>query len=150
MAIEYQLKFADGVEPSALAGWLRGAGYEGTREPATFVTPGLTATIGDATDRFGLWTPLGVSPRVQVYFGHDTQAAYEDVMPRLIETVALLLREVPVDAAMTADNEVVLLLRRRGELVLTNRDDWWILPTFSPHLADRLEQPYRLEPLPIL
>lgn len=150
MAIEYQLKWAEGVAPSELAGWLRTAGFEATRDPATFLAPGLSATIGSAEDRAGRWRPLGFVPHVQVLFGHDKSAPYDEVMARLADVVALLLDETPGDAAMTADNEVVLLLRLRGDLVLTNRDDWWTRPSFEPKLADRLGSPYRLEPLPII
>lgn len=150
MAIEYQLKFAEGVAPSELAGWLRTAGFEDTRSPATFTAPGLTATIAGAEDKFGRWRPLGFIPHVQVFFGHDKSEPYEDVMVRLADTIGLLLNELPADAGMAFDNEVVLLLRLRGDLVLTNRDDWWIRPTFEPRLAERLKLPYRLEPLPVI
>lgn len=150
MAIEYQLKFGEGVAPSELAGWLRTAGFENTRSAATFTAPGLTATIDGAEDRFGRWRPLGFAPHVQVFFGHDKTEPYDDVMIRLADTVGLLLDGITADAALASDNEVVLLLRLRGDLVLTNRDDWWIRPAFDPKLADRLKQPYRLEPLPLI
>ncbi|NJR77766.1 SitI3 family protein [Sphingomonas corticis] len=150
MAIDYQLKFAEDVAPSALAGWLRTAGLADTDSPATFVAPALTATIGDARDIGRRWAALGFAPHVEIFFTQDKFAPYEEGIARLVETVALLLREVPADAALASNNDVVLALRLRGDLVLTSRDDWWIRPTFAPGLADRLGAPYRLEPLPII
>ncbi|KQT32791.1 hypothetical protein ASG29_13915 [Sphingomonas sp. Leaf412] len=150
MAIEYQLKFAPGVKPSVLAGWLRTAGFADTGSPATFTAPGLTATIGGARDIAGRWAPLGFEPHVEILFVQDKFAPYADAVARLVKTVALLLREVPGDVALARDDETVLALRSRGDLVLTNRDDWWIRPTFAPSLAERLDESYRLEPLPII
>lgn len=150
MAIDYQLKFAEGVAPAALAGWLRAAGFADTDSPATFMAPALTATIGDGRDIGERWAALGFAPHAEIFFTQDKFASYEEGVARLVETVALLLREVSADAALASNNDVVLALRLRGDLVLTNRDDWWIRPTFAPSLANRLGAPYRLEPLPII
>lgn len=150
MAIDHQLKFAEGVAPLTLAGWLRTAGFADTDSPATFLAPALTATIGDARDIGGRCVSLGFAPHVEIFFAQDKFAPYEKGVARLVDTVALQLREVPADAALASDNDVVLALRLRGDLVPTNRDDWWIRPAFDPRLADRLSAPYRLKPLPII
>lgn len=71
MSIEYQLKFADGVKLSALAGWLRAAGFEDTNASATLLAPGLSATIGDTRDPAGRWKLRGFVLHVQVFFGQD-------------------------------------------------------------------------------
>ena len=93
---------------------------------------------------------IGFRPHVEVFFTQDKFADYDEAIGRLVDTVALLLRAVAVDAVLAGDNEWVLAVRLRGDLVPTNRDDWWIRPAFDPKLADRLGDGYRLEPLPIL
>lgn len=133
-----------------LAGWLRAAGFVNTDAPATFLAPGLSATVGGMRDHGGRWTALGFVPRVEVFFRQDKFAPYEATIARLVETVALLLREAPVDAALAGDNEVVLALRLQGRLVLTSRDDWWTRSAFVPKLSDRMGGPYQLDLLPII
>lgn len=150
MAIEYQLKFAAGVELRELAETLRGAGFADTASPRTFQGEGVTATLGGDSDRFGRWQALGFAPQVEVFFGLDRMADEEEAIAAMVDAVAALLAAVPADAAMTHDNEIVLLLRQRGELVLTNRHDWWTRPAYHPALAQRLGEDYRLEPLPVI
>lgn len=68
---------------------------------------------------------LGFTPTVWVAFRlskeNDTARQLDDVVRRVVE----LLDEVPGDAVLHFDYEVVWLVRRGGELSLNDRDDIW-------------------------
>lgn len=150
LALEYQLKFEDGVVLKTLAAALLAAGFDATDDPFTFRGDGLMAVVKGAQDRFGRWKPLRFRPKVELFFALDKQADYEGAMATLVETVGRLLETIDADAALAFDNEAVLLLRRRGDLALTNRENWWGTCAKGRPLNDWLGLQARVEPLPVL
>jgi len=68
---------------------------------------------------------FGFAPAVHVLFRFDKftdPLAQREDMTRL---VVALLRSVPTDAVLTFESEIVWLLRRNGQLTISERGDFW-------------------------
>jgi hypothetical protein len=68
---------------------------------------------------------FGFAPAVHVLFRFDKftdPLVQREDMTRL---VAALLRALPADAVLTFESEIVWLLRRNGQLTISERGDFW-------------------------
>ena len=83
-------------------------------------------------------TDLGFTPTVWVAFrlGKDSEAGHQQ--DDMIRLVSGLLDRVPGDAVLHLDYEHIWLLRRGGDLSLSDRSDIW-----PPHRLAALSQRYR-------
>jgi hypothetical protein len=132
MALSYSLDIATTLPPEQVA----------RRLPALPGDPEVTLgqLLGGVAVADGTWvrvgrteprpwnvveSDLGFTPTVWVVFRldkeNDTARQLDDVVRRTVE----LLDEVPGDAVLHFDYEVVWLVRRGGELSLNDRDDLW-------------------------
>jgi hypothetical protein len=102
MAIEYQLTFAAGVEPSTLAVWL----LAGVRGHGQAYDPSRVRPVGNDRRRATMTTAgwRWASHRASRSTSDRTNSPFGAMIARLVDTVARLLREVPVDAALASDS----------------------------------------------
>ncbi|WP_394613699.1 SitI3 family protein [Lentzea sp. JNUCC 0626] len=68
---------------------------------------------------------LGFAPTVWVVFRLDKETDTARQLDDVVRRTIAVLDEVPGDAVLHFDYEVVWLLRRGGELSLNDRDDIW-------------------------
>jgi hypothetical protein len=151
MAIEYSLALGTPLTTAQVAGELRQAAQTLGLFDAT-VTPELLLEevarsrfdtriqVVDANPRpwNAVIEDLGFTPTVRVEFRLDKftdMSAQKDDMIRLVSD---LLDRVPGDAVLHFQYEQIWLLRRNGELTLSERDDIW-----PPQRLAAVHQPYR-------
>lgn len=128
-----------------------------TPEPAAAVAHTLPAGALSGTTTAGVWlrvadvdpppwhavvTDLGFTPTVSAVFERGKTGDPERQVDEVVRMVAGLLAAVPGDAVLHQDLETVWLVRRRGELTVSERDDLW-----SPARLAALDQPYHRGPL---
>ncbi|MEV6713354.1 SitI3 family protein [Lentzea sp. NPDC051208] len=105
------------------------------------VAEGTWVRVGRTEPRPGsvIESDLGFTPTVWVAFRlskeNDITRQLDDVVRRTVE----VLDQVPGDAVLHFDYEVVWLVRRGGELRLNDRDDIWT----PPRLASVGQRPHR-------
>ncbi len=70
-------------------------------------------------------TDLGFSPTVSVVFRLDKQGEIADQQDDMIRLISGVLDRVPGDAVLHKDLEQIWLLRRGGDLSVSEQDDLW-------------------------
>lgn len=152
MAIEYDLECATPLSAHQVAIRLAETGREtGLFDPS--VTSEQLVKEGAVT-RLGTWvrvvtprppqpwhpvvTAFGFTPTVGVGFRMAKGVEVADQQDDMIRLVARLLTRVEGDAVLHFQYEVVWLLRKDGELCLSERDDIW-----RPERLAQMTQPYR-------
>ena len=116
------------------------------------VTPERILDEGAAT-RFGTWirvvettprpyhpvvTDLGFTPTVSVAFQLDKENRIADQQDDVVRLTSGLLGRVPGDAVLHRELETIWLLRRGGELTVSEQGDIW-----PPQRLAALGLPYR-------
>ncbi|MFI1565565.1 SitI3 family protein [Streptomyces sp. NPDC020490] len=153
MAIEYDLDCATDLSANEVAAHLEEVGKETGVLDASVTAERL---VEGAATRRGTWitvvTPrppqpwhpividLGFAPTVDVAFRMDKGVEVSDQQDDMIRLVAPLLRRVDGDAVLHFQFEQVWLLRRNGELSLSEEDDLW-----RPGRLSLMTQPYHRE-----
>lgn len=88
------------------------------------------------------WDPVitnfGFTPTVSVVFRLDKESEISDQEDDMIRLVSDLLERVPGDAVLNRAYEQIWLLRRSGDLSVSERTDIW-----PPHRLAALSQHYR-------
>jgi hypothetical protein len=151
MAISYSLDLATPSPAAQVASEL----HDIARAFGLFdasVTPGRVLDEGVATG-LGTWirvvearprpwnaviTDLGFTPTVWVVFRLGKENGATPQQDDMIRLVSGLLDRVPGDAVLHLDYEHIWLLRRGGDLSLSERSDIW-----PPHRLAALSQRYR-------
>ena len=88
---------------------------------------------------------LGFAPTVNVVFRFNTAADVQQQRRDMVSLVSTLLTGTPGDAVLMFAGEVVWLLRKGGQLTISNRDDFW-----TPDIVELLPRPYERASLPVL
>lgn len=83
-------------------------------------------------------TDLGFTPTARVAYRLDKSQDLRHQTDTMIQLTGALLANLPGDAALTWELEVVWLLRKDHELALNERDDIW-----TPRRLDLIPIPYR-------
>jgi hypothetical protein len=158
MAIEYILKL-NGADAEQVAHLLtHAATVAGLVDKATG-TPSFGRT-GDWLDSgvlvgAGTVTPppfpdpieeeLGFTATVSVLFRLTSAADLAKQGHDMVRLVSVLLNELRGDAVLMFAGELVWLLRKGGQLTISNRDDFW-----RPDLLALLPRPFERASLPVL
>lgn len=156
LAIDYQLSLAATATPDDVVDVLEAFRLSDTvvhrdDERRSLDIPGLlVVTRTPAPSPFKLiLNAFGFDPTLIVTFVWDRKAAYDTTATSLVRAVAALLRSLPGDAVLLANNEQPLLLRRDGRVELTTWDDWWTADRVSPPLAAQLGLAHDLRAMPV-
>lgn len=88
---------------------------------------------------------LGVTPTVHVLFRFDKDTDWAKQRHDMVRLVSAVLREIRGDVVLAFAGEIVWLLRRNGQLTISNRDDFW-----TPDVVELLPHPYEWANLPVL
>lgn len=88
---------------------------------------------------------LGFTPAVNVLFRFNSSADVGQQKHDMVRLVSMLLSEIRGDAALLFAGETVWLLRKGGQLTVSNRNDIW-----QPHLLALLPRPFERVSLPVL
>lgn len=83
-------------------------------------------------------TDLGFTPAVSVVFRLDKEGEISDQQDEMIRLVSSVLDRVPGDAVLHKDLEQIWLLRRSGDLNVSEQADLW-----PPHRLSALSHHYR-------
>jgi hypothetical protein len=159
MAISYDLDMATPMAASEVAGALcdvgRSVGLFGAAATAEAVLGDGVVTTGGTWIRAGeprldgmprSWDPvvgdLGIMTTVWAFFRLGKGSPLLDQQDDMIRLVDGLLRRVRGDAVLHFQSEQIWLLRRGGELSLSDDDAVW-----RPHRLAAVAQPYRRAPL---
>ncbi|KIZ14284.1 SitI3 family protein [Streptomyces natalensis] len=155
MAISYDLDMATAMSAEEVAGALcdvgRSAGLFGVAAGAELVLGDGVVTTGGTWIRVGeekvhdwprSWDPvvgdLGILTTVWAFFRLGRGSSLLDQQDDMVRLVDGLLSRVGGDAVLHFQSEQIWLLRRGGELSLSDDDDLW-----SPHRLAAVAQPYR-------
>jgi hypothetical protein len=86
---------------------------------------------------------LGVTPAVHVLFRFDKDTDPAAQRTDMVRLVAAVLTAIPGDAVLTFAGEVVWLLRKGGQLTISDRDGFWTPETTAllPGHHDRASLP---------
>jgi hypothetical protein len=88
---------------------------------------------------------LGFETTVSVLFRLNSALDVEKQKHDMVRLVAAMLTELRGDAVLMFAGELVSLLRKGGQLTISNRDDFW-----APDLRALLPQPYERVSLPAI
>jgi len=88
---------------------------------------------------------LGIAPTTSVLFRFTTADDPVRQTHDMVRLVSVLLTEIRGDAALLFNGDVVWLLRKGGQLTISNEDDFW-----EPDLQALLPQPFDRASLPVL
>jgi hypothetical protein len=158
MALEYCCEF-NGSDAERVSHLLRhtamsaGLVDEATREPSfgrtgDWLDSGLLVAVGPYPELpfpDPLEEELGFTATVNMLFRFNRSADVEKQRHDMVRLVSVLLTEICGDAVLAFAGEVVYLLRKGGQLTISDRDDRW-----PPHLRALLPQPYERGRLPVL
>jgi hypothetical protein len=151
MAIEYTLALGTPLTTAQVAGELHQAAQALGLFDATVTPELLLDDVGrsrfdtriqvvDANPRpwNAVIEDLGFTPTVRVEFRLDKFTDMADQKDDMIRLVSDLLDRVPGDAVLHFQYEQIWLLRRNGELSLSEQEDIW-----PPQRLAAVHQPYR-------
>lgn len=88
---------------------------------------------------------LGFTATVSVLFRFTSATDLARQRHDMVRLVSVLLNEIRGDAVLMFAGELVWLLRKGGQLTISNRDDLW-----RPDLLALLPQPFERASLPVL
>ncbi|PWI17433.1 hypothetical protein DI272_27185 [Streptomyces sp. Act143] len=154
MAISYDLDCATETSTAEVAARLaeigRGIGvFDATVTPELLVDPGANTRHGTwiRVARQGTphpWHPvvadLGFTPTVSAAFRMAKDTEISDQQDDMLRLVLALLEQIDGDAVLHYQYEAIWLLRKDGELSLSENDDLW-----RPHRIPFVTRPYRRE-----
>jgi hypothetical protein len=138
VAISYSLELATPASPAQVAADLRAIGsglglFGGSVTPQRLLDDGATTVLGTwirviETNPPG-WNPvvtdLGFTPSVSVAFRMDKETEISVQQDDMIKTVSRLLDQVSGDAVLHSGYEAIWLLRRGGDVSLSEQADLW-------------------------
>ncbi|MCO1581191.1 SitI3 family protein [Crossiella sp. SN42] len=149
MAISYLLELVTPSSPAEVARELHALGRaEGLFDESVSperLAEGAVSVSGSWLRVFGtskpswhvLVTDLGINPTVSVIFQPDKERDIAAAQHEMVRLVSGLLARVGGDAVLHRDLDQVWLLRRDGELSLSERTDIW-----PPERLAAVSQPY--------
>jgi hypothetical protein len=150
MAIEYSLELngSDAERISDLlahaaegaAGRFLGAGAVLASGVLTAVSASAPLPFPDPVEQ-----ELGVKPAVHVLFRFDKDLDATEQRTDMVRLVSAVLKETQGDVVLTFEGEIVWLLRKGGQLVISDRDGFW-----TPEATALLPQPHERATLPTL
>jgi hypothetical protein len=120
------------------------------RRPPVFRStsgPGFITSAYKTSD-FGrslLMEEMEINPGVSIGFRLSKFKDWEPQVRTMLQATLQLLREIPGDAVLLFNGELVWLLRKAGELTLNRRTDLW-----RPEFLKLVTSPYKMEDIPIL
>lgn len=88
---------------------------------------------------------LGFETTVSVLFRFNSALDVEKQKHDMVRLVSVLLNEIRGDAVLMFAGEVVWLLRKGGQLTISDRDDFW-----QPDVRALLPQSYERASLPVM
>ncbi|KPI00391.1 hypothetical protein OK074_5824 [Actinobacteria bacterium OK074] len=154
MAIEYDLEFATKLSSAEVATRLVEIGKDTGVLDASVTPEQLTGLR--VNSRLDTWmgviqkrelhswhpivTDLGFTPTVSVGFRMAKGVEVSDQQDDMLRLVLPLLEQVDGDAVLHYQFEQIWLLRKNGDLTLSEDDDLW-----RPHRLPLVTQPYRRE-----
>ncbi|WP_405733094.1 SitI3 family protein [Streptomyces sp. NBC_00028] len=152
MAISYDLEYATESSPAEVAARLaeigKGIGvFDATVTPELLVDPGVNTRQGSWIRVTQVrppqpWHPvvadLHFTPTVSAAFRMAKGVEVGDQQDDMLRLVLALLEQVDGDAVLHYQYESIWLLRKNGELSLSENDDLW-----RPHRVPFVTQPYK-------
>jgi hypothetical protein len=150
MAIEYSLEL-NGSDAERISDLLAQNAEGATGDPHTegaVLGSGVLVAVSASTPLpfpDPVEQELGVKPAVHVLFRFDRDADSAGQRTDMVRLVSAVLKETQGDVVLTFQGEVVWLLRKGGQLTISNRDGFW-----TPDLTALLPLPHERANLPEL
>jgi hypothetical protein len=88
---------------------------------------------------------LGIENSMFILFDLDSFADRQKQKEIFLRATFELLRQIPGDAALLFNGEVVWFVRKAGELILSSNRDLW-----RPEFLDLVTLPYKMKDFPVL